>query len=104
MKEDNSNIGFAPWTVNMMDPAGDYAPNNINLFYYEEPKVSKMDSEFAYADEEKLVTITADFNWGVSNDLKTFKKHANFTCRFTSENDESVQVVTRAIFEASPIG
>lgn len=104
MKDDGSALSFAPWTVNMMDPAGDFAPNNIHLFYYKEPTVKQMSSQFAYADEEKLVTMEADFEWGVSNDLETFKKHANFTCRFTSDNDAALQVTTRAIFEESPIG
>jgi hypothetical protein len=31
---DNTNIGFDSFTVNMMNPDGDYSLNDIHLFYY----------------------------------------------------------------------
>ena len=88
----------------MMDPDGDFTPNSIDLYYYEEPTVSEVSSAFAFADEEKVIVMAADFNWGAGNQLDVFRKHANVTCRFTSENDYSIQKITPAIIEMSPIG
>lgn len=105
---DGSNIGFAAWHVTMMDPDGDYTPNNIDLHYYEEPTIDMSGGHFAFADEEKVIVISSNFNWASSfadgNQLDVFKKYANFTCRFTGQSYTAHQVVTPAIFEATPIG
>ena len=35
----------------MMNPDGDYTPNNIDLYYYDEPTVDSLSSSFAFANE-----------------------------------------------------
>jgi hypothetical protein len=78
----------------MMNPDGDYTPNNIDLHYYKEPVCGLPSSSFAFANEEKPIIIKTQFHFeDGSNDLAIFKKYGNLTCRFTSE-DESRQVVT----------
>lgn len=101
---DGANVGFAAWQVNMMDPDGGYTPNNIDLHYYEEPTVDTSGGLFAFADEEKVLVMPTNFNWGESNKLDVFRKYGNLTCRFTGIDDPSHQVVTPAILEATPIG
>ena len=54
---DNSNIGFSSFTINMMNPDGDYSLNDIHLFYYEDPVLSNVSSTFAYSNEEKPIII-----------------------------------------------
>lgn len=80
----------------MMDPDGDFTPNNIDLYYYEEPVVTPVSQAgggaaatplFAFSDEEKVIVMNANFHWGDANKLEVFKKYANLTCRFTSEYD-----------------
>ena len=88
----------------MMNPDGDFTPNNINLYYYKEPVVESVSSAFAFSNEEKPVIIMTQFHFGDGNDFKVFKKYGNLTCRFTSVDDSSRQVITMAIFEQSPIG
>lgn len=93
----------------MMDPDGDYTPNNIDLHYYDEPTVDIGGGLFAFADEEKVLVMPANFNWdlsgdGTGNQLDVFKKYANLTCRFTGDSYTTHQVVTPAIIEATPIG
>jgi hypothetical protein len=34
MNNDGTNIGFLPFSVNMMNPDGDYSSNDIRLWYY----------------------------------------------------------------------
>jgi hypothetical protein len=102
---DNTNIGFDFFTVNMMNPDGDYSLNEIHLFYYQDPVLSNISSIFAYSNEEKPIIIQTDFSWGNGNNYQFFKKYSNFTCKFTSTGYYSkTSVVTKAIFEASPIG
>lgn len=104
MKTGGGNIGNEAWNVDMMNPDGDFAPNNIALYYYKEPVVTSVSSGFAFANEEKPIIIKTQFHFGAGNDIKVFKKYGNLTCRFTSVDDQSRQVVTAAIFEQSPIG
>lgn len=48
--------------------------------------------------------IQSDFGWGTSNDYQTFRKHGNFSCRFTGTTPEIKQVIVPAIMEVSPVG
>lgn len=100
----NKNIEFDGFTVNMMNPDGDFTKNDIMLWYYRDPNFESINTYFAYANEEKPLMIKTDFYWGDGNDFQTFRKFSNFTCRFTSENDASKTFTTYAIMETSPIG
>mmetsp|Transcript_34677 Transcript_34677/g.53143 ORF Transcript_34677/g.53143 Transcript_34677/m.53143 type:complete len:161 (+) Transcript_34677:2709-3191(+) len=44
MKKGGSNIGFDAFTINMMNPDGDFAKNNIFLHYYREPVLANISS------------------------------------------------------------
>ena len=88
-----------------MDMDGEYANSNIDLYYYQEFKFKNISSQFAYSNEEKPIMISADFGWENGNDYATFKKFANFTCRFTgSQSEPQVQVTVPAYIESVPIG
>jgi hypothetical protein len=100
----NKNIEFDAFTVNMMNPDGDFTKNDIDLWYYKDPNFESINTYFAYANEEKPLMIKTDFYWGEGNDFQTFRKYSNFTCKFTSENDASKTFTTYAIMETSPIG
>lgn len=85
-----------------MDPEGAYTQNDIELFYYKEPKISDLSAQYAFANEEKVLIFNAEFFWGNGNNYKVFNRYAHFTCRFS--NDDGIKVTTDAIFETSPIG
>lgn len=74
------------------------------MWYYQDIKLSNISSTFAYANEEKPITMDADFMWGKSNDYATFKNHANITCRFTSTGDSPTVVIQGGLMEATPLG
>ena len=103
-KSAGGNIAWDPFTVNMMNPDGDFTKNQIDLWYYRDVKLTKLESSFAYANEGKPILIGTDFYWSKGNDFETFRKHANLTCRFTSTTDATKIKVTPAIMESSPIG
>ena len=88
----------------MMNPDGEFTKNEIMLWYYKDPNFESINTQFAYANEEKPLIIKTDFYWGEGNDFQTFRKFSNFTCKFTSENDPSKTFTTYAIMETSPIG
>lgn len=48
--------------------------------------------------------IGTNFFWGEGNEVQTFRKYGNFTCRFTSTTDPTKKIVTLAVMETSPIG
>jgi hypothetical protein len=68
----------------MMNPDGDFTQNGINLWYYTEPIFGNLSASFAYSNEEKPILMDTDFKWGDGNDFNKFRKHATFTCRFSS--------------------
>lgn len=39
--EGNKGIEYDPFTVNIMNPDGEFDPNDIYLYYYYEPDVRK---------------------------------------------------------------
>lgn len=84
-----------------MNPDGDFTANEIDLWYYKDPKISNISSEFAYSNEQKPILFKIDFSWSDGNNYEMFKKFGNFTCRFTGSSN--VEVVP-AIMEVSPIG
>ena len=101
----SSNVGFDSWNVNIMDPDGIYDPNDIDVWYYKEPTISRVSSSFAYMNENKAVVMTTNFYWGESNNFQTFRKYGNLTCRFTSVSDPTARTqITEAIMEKNPIG
>jgi len=103
-KTGGGNIAWDPFTVNMMNPDGDFTPNQIDLWYYKDINLTGLESSFAYANEDKPVLIGTDFYWGSGNNFEIFRQHANFTCRFTSTTDATKVEVTPAIMESNPIG
>lgn len=52
---ENKNIEFRPFTVNMMNPDGDFSKNDIPIRYYKDPLFTNITSQFAYANEEKPI-------------------------------------------------
>lgn len=45
MKEKGQkNIGYEPFTVNMMNPDGDFIPNDISLWFYKDPAFDTVSS------------------------------------------------------------
>jgi hypothetical protein len=40
-KKEGGSIEFEPFTVNIMNPDGEFDPNDIFLYYYEMPHVNK---------------------------------------------------------------
>lgn len=91
-------INYDPFTVNIMNPDGEFDPNDIFLYYYAEPDVKKQSAEFAYANEEKVILFDVDFKWG-QNHPDVFRDYSNFTCRFSSEKNESYVKYTDAFME-----
>jgi hypothetical protein len=59
---------------------------NLDLWYYKDPNFYNISTSYAYLNEEKPVVINTDFFWEEGNDFKAFRKYANITCRWTSEN------------------
>lgn len=100
----SKNIAWDPWNAHIMSPDGDFIPNDIDLWYYKDPVLANISSQFAYANERKPLIIGTDFNWGKGNDFEAFRKYSNFTCRFTSTSDASKVRYTEAIMETAPIG
>lgn len=89
----------------MMNPDGDFTPNGINLWYYTEPTFANASATFAYSNEEKPILIATDFKWGQgANTFARFRKHAQITCRFSTQTEQVTSVVVPAIMEVSPIG
>lgn len=41
MSCNGKNIGYDPFTVAIMNPDGEFDPNDITLYYYAEPDVKK---------------------------------------------------------------
>ena len=87
----SKNIQFDPFFLDLLDPEPNGAPqkNDIDLHYYKDPKLTNISSSFAFANEEKPIMIGTDFYWNQGNNYKVFKKHGDFKCRFTSQNDAS---------------
>jgi hypothetical protein len=103
LEYEGKGILFEPFTANIMNPDGEYDPNDIFLYYYAEPDVKKQSAEFAYVNEEKVILFDVDFKWG-QNHPDVFRDYANFTCRFTSEKNGTYVKYTDAFMETSPIG
>jgi len=102
LKPSGVNIGYDAFTVNMMDPAGNFAKNDIDLWYYRDPVFNSLSSSFAYANEHKPIMVNTNFFWGEGNQLERVRKHGNFTCRFTG--DSGKQMFEAGVMETSPIG
>ena len=81
-----------------------YSHNDIYLRYYREPQFKNINTQFAYANENKPVFIGAEFFWGDDNVYLEFLKFSDLKCRFTSSSDSSKVIVTQAIMETAPIG
>jgi hypothetical protein len=64
LEYEGKGILFEPFTANIMNPDGEYDPNDIFLYYYAEPDVKKQSAEFAYVNEEKVILFDVDFKWG----------------------------------------
>jgi len=97
------NIGYDPINIDIMNPDGDYDPNEIDVWYYKDPVLKGVSSAFAYINAHKPLILSVDFSWGEGNNAETFRKYSNITCRFTGERTGH-QVVTHAVMEANPIG
>lgn len=93
-----------PFSINLIDMDGEYANNGIKLFYYNEISLANVSTSYAYSNQEKPIMIQTDFGWGVSNDLPTFRKHGNFSCRFTGTTPDIKTVTVEAFMEVSPVG
>jgi len=102
--KDGKNIGVDAWNINMMSPDGDFSNNGIKLWYYTELSFSNTSSLFAYSNEEKPIMIATDFKWNSGNDFSRFRKHAHFTCRFSTQAEPIKSVVVPAVMEVSPVG
>lgn len=79
-----------------------FTENNIEIYYYEEPKYEKTELDGSPANVEKPIMIKADFDW-TKNDPKKIKESGNLTCRFTSSDKQTV-IYTKAKLETNPIG
>jgi len=40
MLKDGKNIGYEPFTIDMMNPDGDFTKNDILLWFYKDPVIS----------------------------------------------------------------
>jgi hypothetical protein len=87
----------------IMNPDGDYTPNNIQMWYYKDLIFSNVSAEFAYSNEQKTVYVKTDFSWNKGNNFVNFRNHAKLTCRFTSTTS-STSIVVPAIMETTIIG
>lgn len=96
-------IDFDPINIDIMNPDGDYDPNEIDIWYYKDPVFKGISSQFAYINEQKPLILSTDFSWNDGNNPETFRKYSNITCRFTGEKTGH-QVVTYAVMETNPIG
>jgi len=65
-KHSGSNILVGePFNFFTMSPDGDFTKNEIDLWYYSDPEFKNITtSNFAYANEDKPIIISADFHWG----------------------------------------
>lgn len=88
----------------MMDMDGEFQANGIKLYYFRDFYFKNISSQFAYSNEEKPLMIETDFQWSNGNQYDLFRKNANFTCRFSGQQDPPIQVVVPAYMEATPIG
>lgn len=77
---------------------------NLDLWYYKDPDFFNISTSYAYLNEEKPIVVNTDFFWDDGNDYYAFRKHANLTCRWTSENNPMLQKTTYAMMESVPIG
>ena len=76
---------------------------NLDLWYYKDPNFYNLSTSYAYLNEEKPVVINTDFFWEEGNDFKAFRKYANITCRWSSENN-GFSKTTYAMMESIPVG
>lgn len=77
---------------------------NLDLWYYKDPDFLNISTSYAYMNEEKPVVIATDFFWDEGNDYVAFRKYANITCRWTSENQPYKVKTTYAMMESIPLG
>jgi len=62
------------------------ASNDIKIWYYKDPTFKGINSLFAYTNEMKPIIMQADFDWDKGNNYDIFKKWANLTCKFSSDD------------------
>jgi len=77
-----------PFNIDMLDMDGTFQTNHINLYYFNEFNFKNFSSTFAYSNEEKPIMIETDFKWGNGNSFDLLRKYGNFTCRFSSTNND----------------
>jgi hypothetical protein len=88
-KTAGTNVGWDPMFVEASVHANTYTENRIPVYYFEEPTYSQLSSPGSPANLEKPIMIKTDYKWE-TNSMEAFKKHSNFTCRFTSADGTKV--------------
>ena len=77
-----------------------FTENEIEVYYIYDPDYKSINRNSVPANLQVPLIIETDFHWN-NNDKETFRKHANFTCRFTVGDKQSV---THGRMETLPIG
>ena len=75
----------------------------IDVWYYKDLDFYNISTGYAYLNEEKPIVINTEFFWDEENDYYSFRKYANFSCRWTSDNS-GLYKNTPAMMESIPVG
>lgn len=83
-------ISNEAFEITMLDMDGEFQANGIKLYYYHEFWFKNISTQFAYSNEEKPIMLETDFQWTNGNEFDMFRKNANFTCRFSGQQDPPI--------------
>jgi len=82
-KDSNDNIMWDAMNIDAAVYENDFTENNIDIYYYEEPFYEGPDKSETPGNVPTQLFTKTDFK---NNDMDRFKRLANFTCRYKSEN------------------
>jgi len=72
-----------------------FTTNNLEVFYSKDPVFKSLSKNNVPNNfYNNVLHIETNFFWENGNDLEIFKRHGNFTCRFTV-GDETVYTIGR---------
>lgn len=77
-----------------------FTENDIEVFYIYDPEYKSINRNSVPGNMQVPLIVETDFHWN-NNDKEMFRKHSNFTCRFTLGTKV---VVTHGRMETLPLG
>lgn len=85
-QSNGQNINEDPMTVEVSVYGDSYTDNEIEVYYIYDPEYKKVNRNSVPRNMQVPLLIETNFFWE-RNDREMFRKFANFTCRFTLNQD-----------------